>query len=268
MMQVTFSKPMTWLVGTALLVSTVGMGTVWSFVRTAQHAVQESVRDAVPLTFELQRLEQLTRDLIPEIQSNQKVAAQLDVEVEYLQREVEAIGQSQTDARSQMEKLRTALDSPSAKQEFGGRTFSKAEIELDLNRRLERFENDAVQKQAKEKLLEARRRTLSAATEKIQQYQRQHALLVEKAESLQGELKLVELASNAQDIAFDGSKLKQAKELSQQVEKRIRTVQKLVDGQAISTEIPVDADARPVTERFDTYFGRKVDVKPVAANCK
>jgi hypothetical protein len=268
MMQVTFSKSMTWLVGTALLVSTVGAGTVWSFVRTAQHAVRESVRDAVPLTFELQRLEQLTRDLIPEIQSNQKVAAQLDVEVEYLQREVEAIGKSQVDARSQMEKLRAALDSPNGKQDFGGRTFSKAEIELDLNRRLERFENDAVQKQAKEKLLEARRRTLAAATEKIQQYQRQHALLVEKAESLQGELKLVELASNAQDIAFDGSKLKQAKELSQQVEKRIRTVQKLVDGQIVPNEIPVDADARPVTERFDTYFGRKVDAKPVAANCK
>ena len=245
-----------------------GVGTVWRFVRTAQHAVRESVRDAVPLTFELQRLEQLTRDLIPEIQSNQKVAAQLDVEVEYLQREVEAIGKSQVDARSQMEKLRTALDSSNGKHDFGGRPFSKAEIELDLNRRLERFENDAIQKQAKEKLLEARRRTLSAATEKIQQYQRQHAMLVEKAESLQGELKLVELASNAQDIAFDGSKLKQAKELSEQVEKRIRTVQKLVDGQVVPNEIPVDADARPVTERFDTYFGRKVDVKPVAANGK
>lgn len=257
MMPITFSKPVTWFVAAGLMVSTVGAGTVWSFVRTAQHAVGESVRDAVPVTFELQRLEQLTRDLIPDIQANQKVAAQLDVEVEYLQREVEAMGQSQADARSQMEKLRTALDAPNSKHDFGGRTFTKTEIELDLHRRLERFENDAVQKQAKEKLLEARRRTLTAATEKIQQYQRQHDLLVEKAESLQGELKLVELASNAHDIAFDGSKLKQAKELSQQVEKRIRTVQKLVDGQVLSNEIPVDADVRPAAERFDSYFGRK-----------
>ena len=268
MMQVTFSKPVTWVVAATLMVSTVGAGTVWSFVRTAQHAVGESVRDAVPLTFELQRLEQLTRDLIPEIQSNQKVAAQLDVEVEYLQREVEAIGQTQLESRSQMEKLRAALDSSAGKHEFGGRTFTKAEIETDLNRRLERFESDAVQKQAKEKLLEARRRTLSAATEKIQQYQRQHDMLVVKAESLEGELKLVELASNAHDIAFDGSKLKQAKELAQQVEKKIRTVQKLVDGQAVPNEIPVDADARPASERFDSYFGRKVEVKPSATNCK
>jgi len=268
MMQVSFSKSLTWFVGTALLVSTVGVGTVWSFVRTAQHAVRESVRDAVPLTFELQRLEQLTRDMIPEIQANQKVAAQLDVEVEYLEREVAAIGQSQNDARSQMEKLRAALDSPNGKQEFGGRTFSKAEIELDLNRRLERFENDAVQKQAKEKLLEARRRTLAAATDKIQRHQQQHATIVAKAESLQGDLKLIELAGNAADISFDGSKLKQAKELSQQVEKRIRTVQKLVDGQAVPNEIPVDADTRPVSERFDSYFGRKADAKPVATNCK
>ena len=46
-----------------------------------------------------------------------------------------------------------------------------------------------------------------------------------------------------------------------QVEKRIRIVQKLVDGQTIPNEIPVDADARPVAERFDSYFGRNVDVK-------
>ena len=264
MMRFTVSKSVMWLAGTSLLISTVGAGTLWSFVRTAQHSVRESVRDAVPVTFELQRLEQLTRDLIPEIQANQKVAAQLEVEVEYLQREAEAIGQSQVEARSQMEKLRAALDSPSGKQDFGGRSFSKTEIELDLNRRLQHFENQAVQKQAKEKLLEARRRTLSTATEKIQQYQRQHTLLVEKVESLQGELKLVELAGNARDIAFDGSKLQQAKELSQQVEKRIRTVQKLVDGQSIPNEIPVDADARPVAERFDAYFGRNADAKSVA----
>ncbi len=268
MMQITFSKPVTLLVGTVLLVSTVRAGTIWSFVRTAQHAVGETVRDAVPVTFELQRLEQLTRDLIPEIQTNQKVAAQLDVEVEYLQREVETMQQAQHDSRSQMEKLRKALDSKSGTHEFGGRSFSKTEVELDLNRRLERFENDAVQLQAKEKLLEARRRTLSAATEKIQQYQRQHSMLVEKAESLEGELKLIELASNAQDISFDGSKLKQAKELAQQVEKRIRTVQKLVDGQATPHEIPVDADTRPVAERFDSYFGRKSEVNPTAMSCK
>ena len=106
MMRFTVSKSVMWLAGTSLLISTVGAGTLWSFIRTAQHSVRERVRDAVPVTFELQRLEQLTRDLIPEIQANQKVAAQLEVEVEYLQREAEAIGQSQVEARSQMEKLR------------------------------------------------------------------------------------------------------------------------------------------------------------------
>ena len=124
------------LAGVAVVVSSVGVGTAWSYVRTAHHAVRERVRDAVPVAFELQRLDQLTRDLIPDIQANQKVAAQLEVEIEYLQREVEAIGKSQTDARSQMEKLRAALDSPSGQREFGGRSFSNAEIELDLNRRL------------------------------------------------------------------------------------------------------------------------------------
>ena len=171
MVKLTLQRPLAWLLGVGLLISTVGAGKVWSYLRTAQHAVGESVRDAVPITFELQRLGQLTRDLIPEIQAN-------------------------------------------------------------------------------------RQQTLAAAVDKIRQYQRQHDVLVEKTEGLQGELKLAELAADAHQVDFDQSKLRQAKELAQEVEKRIRTVQKLVDGQAIAGEIPVEADSRPVTERFDSYFGR------------
>ncbi len=261
MVKVTLERPWTWVAAAAIVATVLGAGTALSYVRTAQRAVVKSLRDAVPIAFELERVAQLTRELIPEIQASQKVAAQLEVEVEYLEREVKTMSDSQDEAKSQMQKLRAALDqtgesTPDERHTFGNRTFTRAEVEQDLSRRLERYENAAVQLQAREKLLATRRQTFTAAVEKIRQYQRNHDALVEKTESLRGELKLAELAADAHQIDFDHSKLQAAKTLAEEVEKRIRTVQKLVEGQTVGGDIPVDADSRPVSRRFDDYFGQ------------
>ena len=167
MVKVTLERPWAWLVAVGMVASTLGAGTAWSYLRTAQHTVVESLRDAVPILFELERVAQLTRELIPEIQTSQKVAAQLEVEVEFLEREIKTMSDPQEEAKSQMQKLRAALgqssESPSTERHsFGDRTFSRAEIEQDLSRRLERYENAAVQLQAREKLLATRRQTFSA----------------------------------------------------------------------------------------------------------
>ena len=91
----------------------------------------------------------------------------MEVEVEYLECEIQTMSDSQEEAKSQMQKLRAALgqssESPATERHtFGDRTFSRAEIEQDLSRRLERYENAAVQLQAREKLLATRRQTFSA----------------------------------------------------------------------------------------------------------
>jgi len=121
---------------------------------------------------------------------------------------------------------------------------------------LERYKIADSDIQGKRRLLEAKRKTLVAATEKIAQHQHQRDMLVEKAQSLQAELKLVELAQASGQFQFDDSKLAQAKRLAQDVEKRIRTMQKLIDGQRhIEEEIPIEADSGSVAQKFDEYFG-------------
>ena len=248
-----------WLVAAGLvLVTSVGVGTVWSYLRTAHAELGKAIRDTVPISFELKRLEQAVGDLIPEIRANQKVAAQLDVECEFLAKEIQTTEDSQAKAKGQMQKLREALGKAGDVYEFGGRKFTRPEVEQDLSERLERYDNTAVQTAAKRKILQDRRQTLAAATGKIRQYRQQHELLVEKAEALKGELKLVELAQETGNFEFDQSKLGQTKELAEQVEKRIRTVQKLVENERqVSGEIPVEADARPAEQRFDEYFHAK-----------
>jgi len=249
-----------WLVAAGVfLVTSMGVGTVWSYFRTAHCELGKAIRDIVPISFELNHLEQAIQDLIPEIRANQKVAAQIDVEAEFLAKEIQATEDSLAKAKAQMRKLREALDEDREVYEFGGRKFTRPEVEQDLAQRLERYDSTEVQMAAKRKILHDRRQTLAAATNKIRQYRQQHELLVEKAESLKGELKLVELAQEPGTCEFNATKFGQAKELAERVEKRIRMVQKLVDSQrqALSGEIPVEADARPVAQRFDEYFQAK-----------
>ncbi|MCY2995057.1 MAG: hypothetical protein NTY19_45425 [Planctomycetota bacterium] len=254
----TFKLKHGWLLAVgSLVVSSVGLGTVWSYVRTVHAEIGKQVRDAVPIGFEVKRLEQMTSDLIPEIQANRKVAAQLDTEIEYMGRELGELDQSQHKAKAEIDKLREMLRKKQDRYEFGGQTFTSRQVEDDLTRRLERYVDAHTRQEAKQRILDSRRKTLEAATDKIRVCQHQHDVLVEKAESLQAELKLLELAQAGGNFQFDHSKLQETKDLALTVEKRIRTLHKLVDGQPQLTDgIPVEADERLATEKFDEYLAR------------
>ncbi|MGQ9913067.1 MAG: hypothetical protein ACUVQQ_01845 [Thermogutta sp.] len=249
-----------WIAAAAgtVLVSSLGVATTGSYLKTAWRGVGKTIRDATPITFELERLGGMIQDLEPEIRRNQKVVAQLEVEVEYLERETAAARAEQEQSVAQMRKLREALGQEQPQYQFGGQSYTREEIERDLARRLDQYEERRAQLAAKEQLLEQRHRTLEAASAKVVEYRRQYEQLLAKAETLQAELKLVEQAQAAGSLQFDHSKLAQAKQLSQDVEKRIRVLQKLVDAERQpSGEIPVDADTRPVTVRFDELLGAK-----------
>ncbi|GIW93021.1 MAG: hypothetical protein KatS3mg110_1062 [Pirellulaceae bacterium] len=240
----------------ALVASSLGVATSWSYVKTAWRGVGKSIRDATPIGFELQRLAGMIQDLEPEIRRNQQVVAQLEIECEYLDREVATMKAKQDEMVAQMRKLREALDKPDSNYIFAGQTYTRTQVEHDLARRLDQYEQSKAQLAAKEQLLQQRRRTLEAATAKVSEYRRQYEQLVMKSESLQAELKLVEAAQAAGKFQFDTSKLAQTKQLAQDVEKRIRVLQRLVDAERQSYDgIPVEADNRPVTERFDELFG-------------
>jgi len=244
-----------WAIG-GVVVSSLGVATTWSYLRTLHSQVGRSLRDAVPVSFELKRLDQMIQELVPEIRRNQEVVAQLEVEVEYLERDVKHMQGGQEELVSQMGKLREALGEGRQEYDFAGQSYTRKQVERDLARRLDQYEHHKAQLAAKQQLLEQRRRTLEAATAKVVEYRRQYEQLLAKAESLEAELKLVEAAQAAGRLEFDQSKLAQAKELAQEVEKRIRVLQRLVDaGRQPRGEIPVDADTRPVTERYDELFG-------------
>lgn len=249
--------PRWWVVGglVALVVSSLGGVTTWSYLKTAWRGVGETIRDATPIAFDLQRLHEMIRDLEPEIRRNQQVVAQLEVEVEYLGREVATMQAEQDQAVAQMRKLREALEADTQLVKLGDQEYTKAQVERDLQRRLDHYEQQKSQFEAKTQLWQQRQRTLEAASKKVFEYRRQYEQLVAKAEELQAELALVEAAQAAGSMSLDSNKLAQSKQLAQEVEKRIRVLQRLVDQQRRPEgEIPLDVETRPAKERFDELF--------------
>lgn len=255
-----FQRPMHWWIGggiLALVVSSLGLATSWSYIKTAWLGIGGTIRDATPIAFDLQRLDVMIKDLEPEIRQNQKVAAQLEVEIEYQEKEVAKLKEEQEKALAEMRKLREALGEGKSEFQFAGRKYTRPDVEQDLKRRLDVYQERQTQLNAQDQLLANRRQTLEATQKKINEYRRQYDQLVANAQALQAELKLLEAAQATGSVSVDGSKLAEAKKLAQDIEKRIRVSQRMLDTdrKPLEGEIPVNVDERPVTERFDEMFG-------------
>ena len=242
-------------VAAALVASSLGLSESWSYLKTAHGQIGRKIRDATPIDFDLKRLEQMIVDLVPEIRRNQEVAAQLEVEVEYMQREIESRRTALERGREEMAALRKLLGEERHAFVVAGRSYTRQQVEADLSRRLDRYEQDAAQLAAREELLRARRETLAAATQKIGAYRDQYERLTYQAESLKAELALVEAAQAAGSLALDDSKLGEARQLAQEVEKRIRAVARLVDAERQPQgEIPIGVETHPAAQRYDELF--------------
>ncbi|MCS7304422.1 MAG: hypothetical protein NZ602_04870 [Thermoguttaceae bacterium] len=262
-------RPMHWWIGggiLAVVVSSLGLATSWSYIKTAWLGIGETIRDATPIAFDLQRLNVAIKDLESESRQNQKFVAQLEVEIEYQEKEVAKLKEEQDKALAEMRKLREALGENKSEFQFAGRKYTRPEVEQDLKRRMDVYQERETELKAKEQLLQSRRQTLEAARKKAAEYRRQYDQLVAKAQALQAELKLLEAAQATSPASIDASKLSEAKQLAQEIEKRIRVSQRMLDAERkpLEGEIPVDVDDRPVTERFDELFGPKEKSQPAS----
>ena len=255
---VKFGRLAWWAIGLGVVVATIGVGTTVSYLKTIRRQVGEEIRDLVPIKFEIDRLAGMTEDLIRDIQANQKVAAQLEVEAEYLRREIDAQEKALAESRAQMQKLRDVLRESKEEYTFGGQKFTRADVDKDLARRLQRYKDGQALLESKKQLLQSRQTTLQAAVDKIREFQHQREMLAQKVESLKAELALAEAQQAAGKFHFDSSHLADAKRLADDIEKRIRVTQRMMAGQQLpGGEIPVDADDRPATEQFDAMFGKE-----------
>ncbi len=239
-----------------------------SYVSTGVESVRTSVRDTVPVGFEIQRARKMIADLVPDIRQNMHVIAEEEVQVKKLEERIARTDAEMTKQREAMLSIKNDLSSIREKFVYAGRSYTQGQVKAELASRFERYKTQDATLASLKQTLTARQTGLSGARQKLDGMVAAKRQLEVDVENLEAQLKLVEAAQTTATYQFDDSRLGRAKELVEGLRTRLDVTQAILNqenqfvGQIeLDTEAPADI-ADQVTAYFD---GPQSAEKPLIA---
>jgi hypothetical protein len=246
----------------------VGLGLLFgpdavSYMRTAYQQWRQEVRDQVPLEFELQRASTMLADLGPEIRKHRETMAYEEEQLQGLGQQAQRLEDFLTGERQAILRLKADLESGRDKFFYADGTYSRQEVQADLERRFGRYQmKEDTQKQLRQ-VIEARRRSLAAAGKQVEAMQVAQRDLQVEVENLQARLRMVEAAQAAGKLEVEEGSLSRTRELLDHVRSRILVAERVLAEESDPQQIPVDAEPEPgVLQRVAEHFGSEVMVEP------
>jgi chromosome segregation ATPase len=212
----------------------------------------------VPIDFEIERARNMIKDLTPEIRKNMHLIAKEEVEVERLENQVAEAEARLKKGQEELMRLKTDLDSTQTTFVYAGHTYTRDQVESDLESRFARYKTQDDTLANVKKILHARERGLTAAREKLEGMLAAKRELQVDVENLEARLKMVEVAQTTSDFSFDDSQLARTKDLIRDIHTRIDVAEKMVNAEGyFHDEIPLDAEpeAGNVSQEIAEYFG-------------
>ena len=172
----------------ALLLSGLLFGTgLMSYMRTGVGYARDAVRDAVPVSVEIDRARDMIDDLQPEIAHNMKVIASEKIAVAKLQKQIEGKSDVLADAERDIVRLTADLQSGDTRFVYAKRTYSADQVKEDLAGRFKRFKTQRETLDKLEQMLDARERSLQAAKDRMDEMLSAKRQLEVEVENLQAQ---------------------------------------------------------------------------------
>ncbi len=213
-----------------------------SYVHTSAGMVKDSVKNAVPLSFELDRARKMVKNLVPDIRKNMHVIAQEEVEVDRLATQIAASEIKLEKDRGELAKLNSDAACKLASYEYGGRTYTLGQVKNDLANRFERFKTSDATLASLKDIQTARKKSLDAARQKLEGMLATKRQLEVEVENLDARLKMIEVAQTTSNFNFDDSQLGRAKELVSDLRTRLNVTERMLSVEGdLHDEIPVSA---------------------------
>jgi hypothetical protein len=246
------------IIGTAVLVL---LGLLFgregfSYIKTSVGYARQSVRDAVPVEFELGRARQMIKDLDPEIHKNMHLIAKEEVEVANLGEQLVAAEKNLAKNRTDIERLNADLKRGDSTFVYCGKHYTSSQVETDLARRFEQFKVKEATITKLRQVLAARERGLDAGREKLKAMQAAKGQLEVDVANLDARLEMVKVAQSTSEFNFDDSRLARTKDLVSDIGARIDVAEKLVNAETTDIgQINLDEpEATNITELVTRYF--------------
>jgi len=233
--------------GLALLLGLVFGRDVSSYVKTTVGWVNSTVKDAVPVQFELDRARKMIQGLDPEIGRHKREIAREELELRKLAAQVQQDNEKLSKNWSEIETLKTDLSRGNSNYVYAGHSYTSKQVETDLTNRFERYQTRDATVQKLNMILTARQRGLEAAQEKLKAMIAAKRQLEVEVENLEARMKMVEVAKASSEFHIDDSQLSRTRQLLSDIESRIEVDAQLVNADdLVLDEIPVGVPAEQV----------------------
>jgi hypothetical protein len=217
-------------------------GDLVSYARSSVGAVRSTVKDSVPMDFELRRARDMVEQIVPELHANVRLIAQEEVEVASLQEDIAASSARLASERTALVRQREMLGTEQVLFTLGGQRYERSEVVADLARRADHVGEAQVILASKERLLKSRQGALESARQALAKSRTQKALLEDRVEALESQYRLVQAAGHGSSLAIDGSKLAQTQQLIDQIKKRLDVAERVLAHEArFTAPIPLEA---------------------------
>ena len=233
-----------------------------SHVLTTCGLIRESVKDSVPLDYELKRARTMVKELGPDIRRNMEKIARAEADIAKLHNQISSKQERLAKSQRDILRLKSDLEEGGSNFVYSGESYSESEVRKDLKHRFDRFKTQQATVDNLKQVLHAREAGLAAAQEKLKEMlDAQEQLLVE-IENQKARLEMVQVAQTSSEFNFDDSQLSRTRDLLEDITTRIDVQERLVDADTeFKNEIKLeDAEAdRSLTEEITEFFGGKSD---------
>ena len=212
-----------------------------SYIRSSAKSFRASVKDNIPLEFELRRARDLLDDVLPEMQANVRLIAKQEVEIAAAKEDIAIAQKSLEEEKLRVARLRDHLGTTHTSFTFSGVNYSRDELKNELSRRFERYKEAEMTLSGKRRLLENRQKSLIAAERTLDQTRARKVALEAQVETLAAQYRLVQAAGAGNDVRVDETKLAHAERLIGQIRRQLDVAERVLAREAkFTSPIPID----------------------------
>lgn len=236
---------------------------VLSYAKSSGKWARSTIKESVPVEFELRRARDLLEEIIPEMHVNINLIAREEVEVAALKNEVSESEKSVKDQLSRLNQLREYLKSDKKAFNFRGKQYSRQQVKDDLSWRFDRFKESELVLASKKKLLETRQIALQSSMELLEKTKSRKRLLASKIESMETQYRLLKASAVDSGIHVDNSKLAQTEKLIGEIKRRLNVAERVLahENQFVQS-LPFDeVTETELTGEIDEYFSGKPETE-------
>lgn len=236
-----------------------------SYLATTVGKVHQTVKNSVPVEFEISRARDMIESLKPEIEKNMHTIAKEEVAVAKLERQVRRAEEQLAKDRGDIFRLKSDLDTGTDNFVYAGRTYNASQVKADLANRFEYFKTSEATLDKLEQVLRARQSGLESAREKLEQMLAAKRQLEVDVENLEARMKMIEVAQTASEISFDDSRLSRTRELIDEINTRLDVADRLLNTNTqLFDRIPLDdpeAESNDILEEITRHFENRPEVQ-------